>query len=85
MYTLESIQQFDGKRVGIYTFGKDTGRKRRKALRILTQEDEIPSYAIITASPRITKGTHNLYKNESSFVTKVDENDGTSFDAIIII
>ena len=85
MYTLESIQEFEGKKIGIYTFGKDTNRKKRKALKLLVDSDEIPLYAILTLSPRITKGDHKLFINQSSFVTKVDENDGTVYESIIII
>jgi len=84
MYILESIQEFDGRKIGIYTFGKDSTRKRRKALNLILK-NEVPPYAILTLEQRITKGQHKLFVNQSSFVAKLNEEDGTQFDSLITI
>ena len=84
MYILESIQEFDGKKIAIYIKGKDSGRKKRKAINLLVK-NTIPLYAIITEAERITKGTHKLYVNNSSFTSKTDEFDGTEFNSLITI
>ena len=84
MYILESIQEFDGKKIGIYTFGKDSTRKRRKALNLLVK-NEVVEYAILTMAQRITKGQHKLFVNQSSFVSKINEEDGVQFNSLITI
>ena len=84
MYILESIQEFNGKKIGIYTFSKDSTRKRRKALNLLIK-NEVPEYAILTMAHRITKGQHKLFVNQTSLVSKDNEEDGTKYDSLITI
>ena len=84
MYILQSIQEFEGKKIGIYTFGKHGVRSMNKAHKILLTKG-IPSYAIFTLGKKITKGQHKLFVNLTSSVMKNDESDGTEFESNITI
>ena len=84
MYILESIQEFDGKKIGIYAFGKSTNRAVRKASRVLLKKGT-PIYAIFIFTSRLMKGTHNLYLNFGDLITKKDESDNTKYESTITI
>lgn len=75
MYILESIQEFGGKKVGVYSFGAQTTKKIRRGEREFIQKG-MPDFALFILSPKITKGDHDLYENISSPVQKVDHLDG---------
>lgn len=83
MYILDSIQEFDGKKIGIFTFGGESNRRFRRASRAILQKG-VPTYGIFV-SDRITKGTHKLYVLLNSEMVKEDENDGTQFESKITI
>lgn len=84
MYVLESIQEFNGKKIGIYRLCNTTSRNIRKAEKEIDYKN-IPQFAIFILTNKIAKGKHKLYVNESSFIMKTDENDGTKFSENIEI
>ena len=79
MYILESIQEFGGKKTGIYNRDEKTIRRIRKAEKELSKKGN-PDFAIFISTHKISKGDHKFYKNIKSFVTKINENDGTVID-----
>lgn len=69
MFILESIQEFNGMKIGIYNEDKESARRIRKAERELSKKG-IPSYAIFINTKKIKKGFHEVYINTDSFIKK---------------
>jgi hypothetical protein len=84
MYILESIQEFDKKKIGIYRFCSLNNRQMRRAEKEIESKG-IPEFAIFMLTKKITKGTHTLRTNTASFVLKYDERDGSSIIENIVI
>lgn len=75
MYILESIQEFNRKKVGIYNLDKPTTRRIRRGEREFFKKGT-PDYAIFISSKKIRKGEYDLYENISSFIQKTNTEDG---------
>jgi len=84
MFILESIQEFNGKKVGIYNLDSQTSRRVHRAETELSKKGN-PAYAIFIQFGRIYKGDHKLYHNNFNFLLKADEEDGTSKAEILTI
>lgn len=69
MYILESIQEFQGKKIGIYILEKLTNRRKQRAKRQLEKHGN-PKYAIFISTKKIKKGDHELCTNKSPFLFK---------------
>ena len=84
MYILESIQEFDGKKIGIYNLNKQTTRRVHRAENQIIRKGT-PQFAIFISTPKITKGEHRLYLNAGSYIIKSDISDSTQFESNITI
>jgi len=84
MYILESIQEFNGKKIGIYNLDAQTSRRVHRAENQLLSKGT-PHYAIFIEFGRIRKGDHQLYNNNFSFLLKSNKEDGTNLEGTITI
>ena len=77
MYILESIQEFQGKKIGIYNLDEPIPRRKRRAIKQL-KKSGTPDYAIFISEKRIKKGDHELYTNNFSFDIKTEKDKSNS-------
>jgi hypothetical protein len=75
MFILESIQEFSGKKVGVYNLDKQTTKRIRRAEKEFLRKG-MPKYAIFILTSRIQKGEYDFYLNTSSPIQKADQIDG---------